>query len=390
MNFFEIEKTDKKSRARAGKIRTAHGDFKTPVLMTVGTKAAIKGGVDSEFLKKIGGEVLLANTYHLHLNPGENLIAKFGGLHKFCGWDGPIFTDSGGFQIFSMGHGTVSDEIKGKGMRHKKRTLLQISERGAKFKSYRDGAEKFLTPESSMEIQFKLNSDLIAAFDECTPFHAGKFYTENSMHRTHRWLDRCVAELKKLKSRQNLFSIIQGGIWPDLRKISCEVCGNSETPGICIGGSLGDSKLKMMEIVDFCTANLPREKPVHLLGIGDFPDLISAINFGVDSFDCVAPTRDARHGSLFCRGEKKWRISISNSKFKNDAGPIDPNCDCEVCRKYSRAFLRYLFSAGETLAVNLATRHNIFFVQNFVREIRTAILAGKFKEFAENFWREFN
>ena len=389
MKFFEIEKQSKKSAARAGILKTAHGEARTPLLMTVGTRGIVKN-LDAQILPKLKTQVLLANTYHLHIFPGEDLISDFGGLHEFCGWNGPIFTDSGGFQIFSMGHGIVADEIKGKNISRQKKTLLKIDENGAIFKSYRDGSRKILTPESSMEIQFKLNSDLIAAFDECTPFHAGKSYTADSMYRTHRWLGRCRAELKKLNSKQFLYGIIQGGVFEDLRKISCDFVADSACDGICIGGSLGDCKKTMNEVVNFCCANLPTEKPIHLLGIGDFPDILNAVGAGVDTFDCVSTTRNARHGTFFCNDFVNFKAHISNAQFTRDAGPLDENCKCEVCKNYSRAFLHYLFKAGEISAQNLLSAHNIFFVNNFFEKIRTAILNDKFEKFAEKCRENFS
>ena len=380
--FFTIEKQDTQSRARAGVIHTLHGDLETPCLMTVGTKASVKT-LSSEDLQKIGVGCVLCNTYHLHLYPGEDLVAKMGGLHAFMRWDGPMFTDSGGFQVFSMGHGTVADEIKGSEKRHSRNRVLSISEEGVKFQSYLDGNHKMLTPESSIQIQHKLGADMIAAFDECTPFHVDKIYTRQSMEMTHRWLDRCIAEHKKLKSTQALYGIIQGGVYEDLRNISADYIEQSNTPGICIGGSLGKDKSQMYEVVDMVMKRLSPEKPVHLLGIGDLDDLIAGVKRGIDTFDCVTPTRNARHGLLFCSESPDKKIRITNAPFREDEGPIDANCTCEVCQNYSRAYIHYLFRAKEFLAIRLATYHNVHFIQHFMKEMRQAILEDRLDAFEE-------
>jgi queuine tRNA-ribosyltransferase len=381
MSFFSIIKEDQGSRARTGIIHTLHGDLKTPVLMTVGTKATVKG-ITPRMLEEIGVQVVLANTYHLHLNPTSELIAEMGGLHKFMNWPGPIFTDSGGFQVFSMGHGTVSDEIKGRGNRHKTKTLLEISEAGARFRSYLDGSEHLLSPERSMQIQHNLGADMIAAFDECTPFHVEKSYTKASMAMTHRWLDRSIAELKRLNSPQALFGIIQGGVYPDLRKISTNYIAQSNTPGICIGGSLGQNKKQMYEVVKMVTQMLPKEKPVHLLGIGDLDDLVIGVENGIDSFDCVTPTRNARHGVVYSRaGGVNYKLQITNSRFKSDKSSIDPGCSCYVCSNFSRSYLRYLLKAKEMLGYTLCSYHNIYFITDFMRQIRAAINEERFGEF---------
>lgn len=383
--FFTIQKKDANSRARAGVIHTLHGDLETPCLMTVGTKATVKT-LSTEDLKKVGVGCVLCNTYHLHLYPGEDLVAKMGGLHNFMHWDGPMFTDSGGFQVFSMGHGTVADEIKSSEKRHSRSRVLKISEEGVRFQSYLDGSHKMLTPESSIQIQHKLGADMIAVFDECTPFHVDKNYTRQSMDMTHRWLDRCIAEHKKLHSSQALYGIIQGGVYEDLRTISTDFIEQSNTPGICIGGSLGKDKPQMYEVVDMVMQRLSPEKPVHLLGIGDLDDLIAGVKRGVDTFDCVTPTRNARHGLLFCSESPDKKIRITNAPFREDQNPIDVNCTCEVCKNYSRAYIHYLFRANEFLSIRLATYHNVHFIQNFMQEMRQAILEDRFDAFEEK-WR---
>ncbi len=386
MSFFKIEKQDKKTKARAGVINTLHGELKTPMIMIVGTKATVKG-ITTAQLDEIGVPVVLANTYHLYLNPGQKIIKKAGGLHGFMNWDKPIFTDSGGFQIFSMGHGTVADEIKGRGNRHKQKTLLKLSEEGAVFKSYLDGSEHLLTPEKSIQIQHDLGADMIAVLDECTPFHVSKRYTEKSMKMTHRWLLRCIDEHKKLKSKQALYGIIQGGVYPDLRKASTEFVAKQETAGICIGGSLGKNKTQMNATVQMTTEMIGASKPIHLLGIGgDLEDLVWGVEAGIDTFDCVAPTRNARHGTLFCSEAKNKKLQITNSRFRTDLSPIDKNCSCYVCKNFSRAYLSYLLRANEMLGTQLCTYHNIHFVVNFMKKIRQAILEDRLYEFKKDFF----
>lgn len=383
MSFFTIVKKDKGSEARAGVLHTLHGDLETPALMIVGTKATVKGITPAQ-LEEMGVSVVLANTYHLYLSPGADLIRSAGGLHGFMNWQKPIFTDSGGFQIFSMGHGTVADEIKGRNSMNRQKTLLKLTEDGAHFKSYLDGSIHLFTPEKSIQIQYDLGADMIAVLDECTPFHVTKRYTELSMEMTHRWLDRCIAEHKRLKSKQALYGIIQGGVYEDLRNISAEYVGNSATPGICIGGSLGKDKEQMNATVRMTQAILPKEKPIHLLGIGgDLVDLITGVENGMDTFDCVAPTRNARHGTLFHKKAPNHKLQITNSAYRADLSPIDENCDCYVCQNFSRAYVAYLLRANEMLGVELCSYHNIHFVVRFMREMRQAILDERFEGFKE-------
>ncbi len=384
-NFFTIHKKALKSRARSGTIHTLHGDLQTPCFMTVGTKANVKT-ISSLQLEEIGVPVVLCNTYHLHLLPGEDLIAEMGGLHGFMNWQKPIFTDSGGYQIFSMGHGSVSEEIKGVRNSPTRRSLLKISEDGAVFRSYLDGSQKIITPESSIQIQNKLGADMIAVFDECTPFHVEKTYTRKSMEMTHRWLNRCIAEHQKLKSPQALYGIIQGGIYEDLREISLEYIAKSGTPGICIGGSLGQTKEQMYTIVDFVTQRLPVEKPVHLLGIGDLDDLVQGVAMGIDTFDCVAPTRNARHGRIFSSETPKNTLQVTNATFRNNHTPLDIHCSCAVCTQYSKSYIHYLFRAKEVLGMQLATYHNIWFLTRFMEKIRKSI---ENEQFEEEFQKKF-
>lgn len=387
MKFFEVLKKDKKSKARAGVINTLHGPLETPMIMIVGTKATVKG-ISPAQLEEIGVPVVLANTYHLFLNPGEQIIKEAGGLHGFMNWQKPIFTDSGGFQIFSMGHGTVADEIKGRGNRHREKTLLKITEDGAEFRSYLDGSKRLLTPEKSIQIQHDLGADMIAVLDECTPFHVTKRYTERSMEMTHRWLVRCIDMHKKLKSKQALYGIIQGGVYEDLRQKSTEFVASQDTAGICIGGSLGEDKKQMNDTVQMTTDMISADKPIHLLGIGgDLEDLLWGVSAGIDTFDCVAPTRNARHGTLYHSKAKNKKIQITNSVFREDFSSIDENCDCYVCRNFSRAYVNYLIRAKEMLGVILASYHNIHFIVNFMKNMRQAILEDRFEQFREDFYK---
>lgn len=386
MSFFELIHKDGKTNARAGVLHTLHGKLETPMIMIVGTKATVKGITPAQ-LEEIGVPVVLANTYHLHLLPGEDLVQKAGGLHGFMKWDKPIFTDSGGFQIFSMGHGSVAEEIKGKGNRIEKRSLLKINEEGASFRSYLNGDIKTLTPETSIQIQHKLGADMIAVLDECTPFHVDRKYTRKSMEMTHRWLDRCKAEHSRLDSKQALYGIIQGGVYPDLRKTSTEYISASNTEGICIGGSLGRDKPQMYEVVKMVMDIIPKEKPVHLLGIGDPEDLIESVENGIDTFDCVAPTRNARHGLLFSQDSKPLRLNVKNASFRNDFSPVDSQCSCYTCKNFSRAYLHYLLKANEMLGTTLCAIHNIAFIVNFMKEMRRAILNDQFTELKEE-WRK--
>ncbi len=384
--FFKILKKDKKTKARAGVINTLHGPLETPVLMTVGTKANVKAITPAQ-LKEIGVGVVLCNTYHLFLSPGEDIVEKMGGLHGFMNWDGPIFTDSGGFQIFSMGHGIDANEVKSIKSQNVSKTLLKITEEGATFKSYIDGSKHMLTPEKSIQVQNKLGADMIVALDECTPMHVDKTYTRRSMEMTHRWLLRCIKEHKKLKSKQALYGVIQGGVYKDLRKISTDFIVKTDTEGICIGGSLGKDKAGIYKTVsDVIGDDFPEDKPVHFLGIGsDLEELVRCVELGVDTFDCVTPTRNARHGSLYSTEAKNFKMNINNSKFRKDPAPIDKNCDCYVCKNFSRAYINFLLRAKEMLGVELCSYHNIYFMNDFMRKMREAILDGRFFEFQKRY-----
>lgn len=374
MSFaFEITYQASDSQARLGVLTTPHGAIKTPNFIFCGTKASIKGLTPTQ-MRDCQTDIILSNTYHLMIQPGPELVEKMGGLHKFMGWDGPMLTDSGGFQIFSLGHGSVADEIKGRGLQKRNKSVLKITEEGAEFRSYLDGRKLFLTPEKSIDIQRKLGADLIVQLDECTPFHVDKEYTARSMAMSMRWGDRSLAEWKrKDDGRQVMYGIVQGGIYPDLRKECCEWLQNSGFFGTAVGGSLGSHKEQMYEVVSYCTPHLPEGRPVHLLGIGGFRDIFEGVKLGMDTFDCVSPTRLARHGWALKKGAEKERINVRNARFKEDAGPVDESCACPCCQSYSLSYLNHLFRAGEMLGMQLLSMHNVFTMNRLMRELRTAI-----------------
>jgi len=377
---FEIRQQDTQSRARIGYLTTPHGSFETPNFVFCATRAAIKGAGPDD-LEAVNTDIILSNTYHLLLRPGPDLIAQMGGLHKFMGWDGPMLTDSGGFQIFSLGHGSVADEIKGKDKTKYDNSLKKITEEGATFKSYIDGSLHTLTPESSIEVQRKLGADIILVLDECTPFHVDKKYTERSMELSHRWADRCLEEFKRTHTgKQALYGIVQGGVYEDLRARASTFISERPFFGHAIGGSLGADKQQMYEVVDFAMAGLSPEKPVHLLGIGGVDDIWENVSRGVDTFDCVSPTRLARHAWALVRTEKNFRLNIRNAQYQKDASALDPECDCSTCRTYSRAYIHYLLRAKEMQGVRLLVIHNMRFMMRLMEAIRTAIKAGRFLE----------
>jgi queuine tRNA-ribosyltransferase len=378
---FDVLAQEPGQRARLGRLQTPHGVIDTPAIMFCATRGTIKAAGPDD-LEQAGAQVMLANTYHLMLRPGSGLIQRLGGLHVYSGWHGPIFTDSGGFQVFSLGHGSVADEIKARQpARQRRKSLLQISEDGAVFQSYVDGQRVVLTPERAIQIQRELGSDLVVVLDECTPFHVDRTYTERSMEMTHRWGDRCIAEFQRYDDgRQALYGISQGGVYEDLRRRSAEYLSTRAFFGHAIGGSLGADKAQMYDVVDFAQADLRRERPVHLLGIGGVDDIFEGVARGIDTFDCVAPTRIARHGWALTREAPAWRINLKNARFAEDPSPIETGCDCPTCARYSRAFLHYLFKAGEIQAMRLVTIANMHFMTRLMREIRAALAGGTFQE----------
>jgi queuine tRNA-ribosyltransferase len=363
---FELLKEDKNSEARLGVIKTNHGSIDTPIFMPVGTQATVKAMTSRE-LKEINSQIILANTYHLYLRPGDELIKNAGGLHKFMNWDKPILTDSGGFQVFSL-----SD-------------LREIKEEGVYFSSHLDGSKHFISPEKSMQIQKNLGSDIVMAFDECPPYPAERKYVENSLERTIRWAERCQKEMEG--SNQALFGIIQGGVYPELRKRSVEEMQKFNFPGYSIGGlSVGEPKEEMYKMLKYTTPIMPRNKPRYLMGVGTPEDLIEGIYHGIDMFDCVMPTRIARHGQVFTH---RGRMTVRNAKYKDDFTPLDKNCDCHVCQNYSRAYIRHLIKRNEILGVRLTTYHNLYYMLNFSEEIRKSIANDNFINFREEFYQKY-
>src|SRR3954464_11044148 len=324
---FTIQARDPASRARAAVLQTAHGDVRTPAFVPLATKGTVKG-LEPRDVAALGYDMVLGNPYHLFLDPGAELIGEFGGLHEFMRWDGPIITDSGGFQVFSMGHGGVADEVKGRNTGSRHSAILSIEEEGVRFRSYLDGSEHFMGPETSMEVQAALGSDLALVFDECTPFHADRDYTARSTERTHRWLRRCLDWHERHgPEHQLVYGIVQGGVYEDLRVESAEHIAASGVDGIAIGGSLGADKPQMYEVVDWTTAALPEEPPRHLLGIGDIDDLVRGTELGIDTFDCAMPTRLGRHGmALVPDPAGRWRIDLTASRYTHDDGPIYEGC----------------------------------------------------------------
>ncbi|MEN0049675.1 MAG: tRNA guanosine(34) transglycosylase Tgt [Bacteroidota bacterium] len=378
---FDILKKDNETNARLGYLSTPHGDFETPNFIFCATKAAIKGAGPDD-LKEVKTDIILSNTYHLLLRPGPDLVEKMGGLHKFMGWDGPMLTDSGGFQIFSLGHGSVAEEIKGKNRSKGRNTSLRkITEEGATFKSYIDGSMHTLTPESSIETQRKLGADLILVLDECTPFHVDKRYTERSMEMSHRWGDRSLEEFKRTHiGKQALYGIVQGGIHEDLRLRSSQFVSSREFFGHAIGGSLGADKQQMYDVVDYAMAGLSKDRPIHLLGIGGIDDIWENVAKGIDTFDCVSPTRIARHAWALIRTEKNFKLNLHNSRFREDPKPLDPECDCSTCQNYSRAYIHYLMKARELQGMHLLVVHNMRFMMRLAETIREAIREDRFLE----------
>lgn len=368
--MFTLLKTE--GRARRGQLTCAHGTAQTPVFMNVGTQGAIKGAVSAQDLREIGCQIELSNTYHLHLRPGDELVKEMGGLHRFMRWDGPILTDSGGFQVFSLS-----------GRR-------KIQEEGVTFASHIDGRRIFMGPEESIQIQWNLGSDIAMAFDECVENPAPYAYVKQSCERTFRWLERCKAEHTRFKQlpdgvnpQQMLFGINQGGILPDLRVWHMQQIASLDCDGYAIGGlAVGEPAETMYEIIEAVEPYMPTEKPRYLMGVGTPVNILEGVARGVDMFDCVLPARNARHGKLYT-----WNgaMNIKNEKYKRDEQPIDPACRCPVCRSFSRAYLRHLFAAGEMLAMRLAVLHNLYFYNALMDRIRLALEEGTF----EAFYREY-
>lgn len=368
--MFELKAVE--SHARRGQLQTPHGVVQTPVFMNVGTAAAIKGALSAKDLDDIGCQVELSNTYHLHVRPGDELIKQMGGLHRFMTWDGPILTDSGGFQIFSLA------------------TLRKITEEGVKFNSHVDGRHIFMGPEESMRIQANLGSDIAMAFDECIKIPSPYDYVKKSCDRTYRWLERCKAALAEYNSMddavnpgQMLFGINQGATFKDLRIVHMKKIAELDLPGYAIGGlAVGESHSEMYDTIEAVEEYMPKDKPRYLMGVGTPGNIIEGVWRGVDFFDCVMPARNGRHGHLFT-----WSgiINIKNEKYARDDRPIDPECDCPVCKRYSRSYIRHLFKAEEMLSMRLAVMHNLYFYNKLTERIRNSLEVGEFAQFREKY-----
>jgi queuine tRNA-ribosyltransferase len=379
---FEIAARD--GAARAGALHTPHGEVRTPAFIPLATKGTVRS-LESRELAEIGYELILGNTYHLFVSPGPDRIAAAGGLHGFMGWDRALITDSGGFQVFSLAHGGVADEVKGKGRPGGDRgSVVSIDEEGVRFRSYKDGRSLFISPEVSMEVQAKLGSDIALVFDECTPYHADRDYTARSMERTHRWLGRCLTwHSDHGPAQQAVFGIVQGGIHADLRRASAQAISEAGVDGIAIGGTLGRDKEEMRGVLELTAPLLPTDAPKHLLGIGDIDDLLTGISLGLDIFDCAIPTRLARHGTaLVPNPENRFRLDLRKAGWEGNRDPIAEGCPCPACAHHDRDYLSYLSRAEELTAVRLLCLHNLTYLNELVTHARTAIGAGAFDSYA--------
>lgn len=372
--MYKLLKTE--GRAKRGEFTTPHGTIQTPVFMNVGTCGCIKGAVSTIDLNEINCQVELSNTYHLHLRPSDKVIKELGGLHKFMVWDKPILTDSGGFQVFSLA------------------TRRKIKEEGVYFNSHIDGSKIFMGPEESMEIQSNIASTIAMAFDECPPYPATREYMQKSVDRTTRWLNRCIVKMNELNEKEDtinkkqmLFGINQGGTFEDIRIEHAKEISKLDLDGYAIGGlAVGESHEEMYRILDEVVPYLPQDKPTYLMGVGTPQNILESVERGVDFFDCVLPARNGRHGHLFT---KYGPINIKNKKFELDSRPIDPDCDCPVCKTYSRAYVRHLLKANEMLGMRFAVTHNLYFYNKLMEDIRLALDNGEFKEFKANFLSDF-
>lgn len=364
---YELIKTCKQTGARLGRLHTPHGVIETPIFMPVGTQATVKAMTPEE-LKDIGSQIILGNTYHLYMRPGHDLIERAGGLHKFMNWDKPILTDSGGFQVFSLG------------------PLRKIKEEGVEFRSHLDGSKHFLSPEKATEIQNALGSDIIMAFDECAPYPADRQYVKNSLERTTRWLERCKAA-HKYPERQALFGIVQGGMYKELREQSAREITAIDLPGYAIGGlSVGEPKEMMYEVLDYTVPLLPEDKPRYLMGVGSPDDLLEGVLRGIDMFDCVLPTRIARNGTAMT---SQGKVVVRNASYAEDFTSLDPECDCYTCRNYTKAYLRHLIKCNEILGARLLTIHNLHFLLKLMENVRGAIREDRLLDYKKDFFEKY-
>lgn len=363
---YELIKQCKQSGARLGRLHTPHGTIDTPVFMPVGTQASVKG-VSPDELHEVGAGIILSNTYHLHLRPGEEIVREAGGLHGFMDWDGAILTDSGGFQVFSLSK------------------LRKITEEGVAFRSHLDGSAKFLSPESVMGIENALGADIIMAFDECAPYPSDYRYTKDSMERTTRWAERCLAAHRDTE-RQSLFGIVQGGMYADLRKQSARDLVSLDFPGYAIGGlSVGEPAELMYRMLEETVQELPAGKARYLMGVGTPDYLLEGVARGIDMFDCVLPSRIGRNGTAMTSG---GRVIVRDAKYSRDFSPIEPGCQCPACRRHTRAYIRHLLKAGEMYGLRLVTLHNIYYLTNLMKEIRCAIMEDRFLDFKREFYEK--
>lgn len=355
--YFILEKCS--GLARLGRLKTLHGEITTPVFMPVGTQGCVKALTPDDLLD-LGAEMILGNTYHLYLRPGDELIARMQGLHEFSGWKGPILTDSGGFQVFSLS------------------ALREINEQGVRFASHIDGSRHFFTPEKVVDIQYNIGSDIMMVLDECVPYGADYAYTKKSTELTSRWAERCLLRHQELETKQHLFGIVQGGFYGDLRRQSVEELSNLPFAGYALGGlSVGEPKELMLEVLENTAPLLPADKPRYLMGVGKPLDILDGIANGIDMFDCVLPTRNARNGTLYT---SQGKVNIKRAAYKEDTSPLDPGCSCYTCRHFSRAYLRHLYIARELLAYRLNTIHNLAFYVRLIEDARRAIADGSFED----------
>ena len=366
----------------------SHGAVRTPAFIPLATKGSVRG-LSSAEVAGLGYELVLGNTFHLHLSPGEELIEGRGGLRRFMGWDGSIITDSGGFQVFSLAHGGVADEIKGRRGSVAGGAKVEISEEGVAFQSLLDGSNRFLGPEESMRIQSALGSDIALTFDECTPAHADRDYTARSTERTHRWLDRCLVwHEREGPADQAVFGIVQGGVHEDLRRDSVERVSAAPIDGIAIGGTLGREKEEMHGVLGLTAPLLPADVPPHLLGIGEVDDLLAGIEMGIDLFDCAIPTRIARHGAALApEPEGRFRIDLTKAGFADDDRPIAEGCPCEACRRHSRAYLHHLARSRDLTGTRLLTLHNLTYIEQLISRARAAIAGSRFPAYSDGVLR---
>ncbi|HZK33259.1 MAG TPA: tRNA guanosine(34) transglycosylase Tgt [Tissierellaceae bacterium] len=364
---FELLKQSKDTMARLGKLHTPHGVVETPIFMPVGTRGTVKAMTPEE-VRDLGAQIILSNTYHLYLKPGHELIKEAGGLHKFMNWNGPILTDSGGFQVFSLGD------------------LRKIKEDGVEFRSHIDGSKHFISPEKSIEIQNALGSDIMMCFDECAPYPSEYDYVKQSMERTTRWAERCKEYHKKL-DKQGLFGIVQGGMYRDLREKSARDLIKLDFPGYAIGGlSVGEPRELMCEVLDYTTPILPKDRPRYLMGVGTPDYLFESVIRGIDMADCVLPTRIGRNGTVLT---SRGRLVVRNAKYSKDFTSLDPDCDCYVCKNYSRAYIRHLFNVNEILGARLATIHNLYFLIKLMENIRVSIKEERLLEYKREFYEKY-